>query len=52
MKLIFLFLFASCLVLASDNIDTNTNGDEALENIKKLEELESEAINSTQNLNP
>ncbi|CAD8193461.1 unnamed protein product [Paramecium pentaurelia] len=50
MKLIFLFLLASCLVLAQDNI--NTSGDEALENIKKLEEQESEAINSTQDLNP
>ncbi|CAK89966.1 unnamed protein product (macronuclear) [Paramecium tetraurelia] len=48
MKLVFLFLFASFLVLAQENIDTNTNGDDALENIKKLEEQESEAINSTQ----
>ncbi|CAD8109709.1 unnamed protein product [Paramecium sonneborni] len=47
MKLIFLFLFASSLVLAQDIIDVNTNGDEALENIKKLEEQEQEAINST-----
>ena len=38
MKLIFLFLFASCLVLASDNVDANTSGDDVLENIKKLEE--------------
>ncbi|CAD8104428.1 unnamed protein product [Paramecium sonneborni] len=52
MKLIFLFFFAICLVLAQDNnVDGNTNGDEALENIKKLEEQERDAIKQTQNQN-
>ncbi|CAD8190384.1 unnamed protein product [Paramecium octaurelia] len=50
MKLIFLFLFASCLVLAQENIETS--GDDTSDNIKKLEQQESEAINSTQEQNP